>query len=44
MHGDLIHMPPSELDALTSPWPFLVLGINILGRSRLSLRMGMSTF
>ena len=22
MHGDLIHMPPSELHALTSPWPF----------------------
>ena len=24
MHGDLIHVPPSELHALTSPWPFLV--------------------
>ncbi|RVW40339.1 hypothetical protein CK203_114841 [Vitis vinifera] len=22
MHGDLIHVPPSELHALTSPWPF----------------------
>ncbi|RVX04166.1 hypothetical protein CK203_015736 [Vitis vinifera] len=24
MHGDLIHVPPSELHALTSPWPFSV--------------------
>ena len=24
MHGDLIHMPPSELHALTSLWPFSV--------------------
>ncbi|XP_034689133.1 uncharacterized protein LOC117917005 [Vitis riparia] len=24
MHNDLIHVPPSELHALTSPWPFLV--------------------
>ena len=24
MHGDLIHIPPLELHALTSPWPFLV--------------------
>ena len=30
MHGDLIHMPPSELHALTSPWPFLVWGIDII--------------
>ncbi|KAL6349854.1 hypothetical protein AAG906_001741 [Vitis piasezkii] len=22
IHGDLIHVPPSELHALTSPWPF----------------------
>ncbi|RVW36256.1 Retrovirus-related Pol polyprotein from transposon 17.6 [Vitis vinifera] len=22
MHGDLIHVPPSELHALASPWPF----------------------
>ena len=31
MHGDLIHMPPSELHALTSPWPFSVWGIDIIG-------------
>ena len=24
IHGDLIHAPPSELHALTSPWPFSV--------------------
>ena len=30
MHGDLIHVPPSELHALTSPWPFPVWGIDII--------------
>ena len=30
MHGDLIHVPPFELHALTSPWPFLVWGIDII--------------
>ena len=24
MHRDLIHMPPSDLHALISSWPFLV--------------------
>ena len=32
MHGDLIHMPPSELHALTSPWPFSVRGIDVIGK------------
>ena len=32
MHGDLIHMPPSELHALTSPWPLSVWGIDIIGK------------
>ena len=32
MHEDLIHMPPSELHALTSPWPFSVWGIDIIGK------------
>ena len=32
MHGDLIHVPPSELHALTSPWPFLIWGIDIIGK------------
>ena len=30
MHGDLIHVPPSELHALTSTWPFSVWGIDII--------------
>ncbi|RVW20552.1 Gypsy retrotransposon integrase-like protein 1 [Vitis vinifera] len=32
MHGDLIHVPPSELHALTSPWPFSVWGVDIIGK------------
>ena len=32
MHNDLIHMPPSELHALTFPWPFSVWGIDIIGK------------
>ncbi|KAJ9705918.1 hypothetical protein PVL29_003839 [Vitis rotundifolia] len=30
IHGDFIHMPPSKLHALTSPWPFSVWGIDII--------------
>ena len=32
IHGDLIHVPPSKLHALTSPWPFSVWGIDIIGK------------
>ena len=32
MHRDLIHVPPSELHSLTSPWPFSVWGIEIIGK------------
>ncbi|RVW61639.1 Transposon Tf2-11 polyprotein [Vitis vinifera] len=32
IHGNLIHMPPSELHALTSLWPFSVWGIDIIGK------------
>ncbi|RVW59103.1 hypothetical protein CK203_104560 [Vitis vinifera] len=32
MHGNLIHMPHSELHALKSPWPFSVWGIAIIGK------------
>ena len=32
MHGDLIHVPPSELHALTSPWTFSLWGIDIIGK------------
>ena len=31
MHRDLIHIPPSELHALTSSWPFSIWGIDIIG-------------
>ena len=30
MHRDLIHLPPSKLHALTSPWPLSVWGIDII--------------
>ena len=32
MHRDLIHVPPSEFHALTSPWPFSIWGIDIIGK------------
>ena len=32
MHKDLIHVPPSELHVLTSPWLFSVSGIDIIGK------------
>ena len=32
MHEDLIHVLPSELHALTSPWPFSVWGIDVIGK------------
>ena len=32
MHGDLIHVPPLELHALTSPLPFSIWGIDIIGK------------
>ena len=32
MHGDLIQVPPSELHALTSPWPFSIWGVDIIGK------------
>ena len=30
---NLNHVPPSELYNMTSPWPFLVWGINVIGRT-----------
>ncbi|RVW77814.1 hypothetical protein CK203_054459 [Vitis vinifera] len=32
IHEDLIHVPSSELHVLMSPWPFLVWGIDIIGK------------
>ncbi|RVX11222.1 hypothetical protein CK203_019783 [Vitis vinifera] len=43
IHGDLIHAPPSELHALTSPWPFSVWGIDIIGRYHQNLLVVMSS-
>ena len=43
MHGDLIHVPPSELHALTSLGRFQYGVLILLGRSHPSLPVGMST-
>ena len=32
MHKDLIHVPPFELHALTSPWPFSMWGVDMIER------------
>ena len=31
-HANLNHMPPSKLYNMTSPWPFSVWGIDVIGR------------
>ena len=31
-HGNLNYVPPSELYSMTSPWPFSVWGIDVIGR------------
>ena len=31
-HANLNHVPPSELYSMTSSWPFLVWGIDVIGR------------
>ena len=31
-HANLNHMPPSELYNMTSPWPFSIYGIDVIGR------------
>ena len=40
MHRDLIHVPPSELHALTSLWPFSVWGIDIIRKISLKSSNG----
>ena len=30
-HGNLNHLPPTELHRLSEPWPFLAWGIDIVG-------------
>ena len=32
IHSNLNHFPPKELYNMTSPWPFLVWGIDIIGK------------
>ncbi|XP_060183128.1 uncharacterized protein LOC132613091 [Lycium barbarum] len=31
IHGDLIMVPPTELNAMTSPWPFAAWGMDVIG-------------
>ena len=31
IHGDLIYSPPSELHAMSAPWPFVAWGIDVIG-------------
>ncbi|XP_059289187.1 uncharacterized protein LOC132042676 [Lycium ferocissimum] len=31
IHGDLIKVPPTELNAMTSPWPFAAWGMDVIG-------------
>ena len=31
MHGDLIRVPPHELNAMSSPWPFVSWGMDVIG-------------
>ena len=30
-HGDLIRVPPHELSAMSSPWPFVAWGMDVIG-------------
>ena len=39
-HANLNHVPPSELYNMTSPWPFLVWGIYMIGRIALKALNG----
>ncbi|XP_015079602.1 uncharacterized protein LOC107023421 [Solanum pennellii] len=31
IHSDLIHSPPSELHAMSAPWPFVAWGMDVIG-------------
>ena len=31
MHGDLIRVPPHELNAMSSPFPFVAWGMDVIG-------------
>lgn len=32
VHGDLIRVPPQELNAMGSPWPFVAWGMDVIGQ------------
>lgn len=32
IHANLMHIPPSKLHSMTSPWPFSTWGIDVIGR------------
>ncbi|KAH7834736.1 hypothetical protein Vadar_019075 [Vaccinium darrowii] len=32
IHANLMHVPPSELHSMTSPWPFSTWGIDVIGK------------
>ena len=31
-HANLNHVPPTELYSMTTPWPFSIWGIDVIGR------------
>ena len=31
MHGDFIKVPPHEFNAMSSPWPFVAWGMDVIG-------------
>ena len=31
VHGDLIRVPPHELNVMSSPWPFVSWGMDVIG-------------
>ena len=43
-HANLNHVPPSDLYSMTSPWPFSVWGIDVIGRIAPKPRTDTSTF
>nr|XP_004245360.1 uncharacterized protein LOC101255718 [Solanum lycopersicum] len=40
VHGDLIRVPPHELNAMSSPWPFVAWGMDVIGRIELAASNG----
>ncbi|XP_027773710.1 uncharacterized protein K02A2.6-like [Solanum pennellii] len=44
IHGDLIHSPPSKLNAMAAPWPFVAWGMDVIGPIELKASSGHSNF